>query len=697
MMHNQAVATPFWSTLNPQPFVGEIVSISVPESNICWAADEYGAVKVTRNGGELWQDAGLPDFNAGKHLIDFPSNESGWVIRVLENDPNISAIAFHTSDGGANWTRLPVGSNNVLFSANCFDAGNEAAIIGGYDYSGGLPAIYRFVEDRFILVDLPAGTDAPLNDLTIIGERNIWAVGGGGYCAYSANAGSSWQRVDAGTDAPLHSVIFISNIIGWIGGGSFNQSLIMKTVNGGGLWLQVEGVDVGSRIAGLASFSQSGAAAITRGTGVEEIASLLLSRNGRSWETVHEIPDKLSSIRQSGGQIWIGGAQGLLLRTLDGDPVEVLSNRVTTEPLTDISFSSPRYGWAVGGGANALRTTNRGVTWNRSENFPGWNCLAVIALSSQRAVISCINSQEWLTDDGGLTWEEVSVSDGEVTAFRYFRGKIAALAGGAVSISTDLGRTWAEKRVSNSDAAGIAFAGADRLFAAVPDDSTRVSYDCGETWSATALIPPYCNAIFQLDENYGWANCRDGGEDWLWRTADGWEYCDRTSGFSTIYDWGFVSPTEGWMAHRDATDRLSRLLNGGTTLENAELPSGKVNRIAALEVGDVWVCGNDGLIAHWFDPEQSIVEDRQNQLYKISLIRAYPNPANGRLFVYWDKGAPASTSISLINSAGRRALSLRVPRDGAPLVIDIGAVPAGVYYLSLDQSQSTGCPVIILK
>jgi len=330
-----------WEVANPLPLAGNIISVSAPSADTCWVADDYGGISMTTDGGESWTPVVLPEFLWGRHYVAFQSGLSGW---VAEPRP-WGARCYSTTDGGESWRTYQIGNEGELFNLVCLAVDSATVIVGG-NPGDGSTAIYRLSQDRFLKVELPQGS---INDISIINRRNVWAVGAQGYCAFSADGGANWQRSNTGVNITLNSVVFTSNLVGWVGGGHFSTSLLLKTTNGGGNWSPVGTFYASSAVAGLARYGASGLVAVSKGNGDDDIASVLVCRDGTNWESVSAIELEIyAAVDATNAEIWAVGQQGLLMHSTDGRNVAPAGSRLTTTKMTDISFFSATIGWAVG-------------------------------------------------------------------------------------------------------------------------------------------------------------------------------------------------------------------------------------------------------------------------------------------------------------------------------------------------------------
>jgi len=690
-----------WELSNPAPLAGNVVSVSAPSPDTCWIADNYGGIAVTVDGGDSWSQVSLPEFWWGEHLLDFQTGRSGWVFEHPRL-PWETARCYRTIDGGETWEEFAVGIENEIFISLCFAADSGCVIAGGYDGSNEVPVIFQLVENTFERVVLPQGTSGSVASICILSGRSVWVTGEQGYFAFSPNGGASWQQAQTGVNTSFSSVAFINNQVGWIGGGNFNNAVLLKTVNGGGTWRAVEGLEATSEIVGLTSFSRSGIAAISKGGGEDDLASILITRDGASWQRISSTSSELfTTMDATSEEIWVGGQKGLLLHSTDGGNAAPVGQRVTTAQLTDISFSSPTNGWAVGEGAIALKTDDGGTTWSMVQSFGGWNVIRVVAISDERVITTCADSREYLSVDRGAHWREIAISDQDVYQIKRFSASLIAASGGSLVISTVEGENWTTKQVSELSITDFTLAG-ESMLAALSNGPVMRSDDGGDRWSPIEGIPENCEAIFHFDAMSGWALCTVDMELRLLFTHNGWETYNSVRSIRSFYDWVFTSATEGWFAGSFVSgdilrEGLWRLSDRGFRREQLDLPVGRVTGIASTDADHIWICGADGLLAKLTGEVESVANETAPTPFALNLIQAYPNPTNGRVTLRWNAALHTPLSFDLFGSDGRSGRSFRAPTGATRFGIELEGLPAGTYYLKSRTLTDQPIPIVLVK
>lgn len=202
------------------------------------------------------------------------------------------------------------------------------------------------------VLDLPAKPSAlavrsPLRDVAQAGKRLV-AVGQRGHILYSDNAGKDWQQARVPVSADLNSVHFPTPQQGWAVG---NDGVILHSSDGGASWTkQLDGRQIGKRVldhyqalASAEPANEQWAQYVAEGQRLVDegadkplldvwfadeqrgyavgVFNLILATQdgGQTWLPLQDRTDNpqslhLNSISEVGGELYIAGEQGLLLK-----------------------------------------------------------------------------------------------------------------------------------------------------------------------------------------------------------------------------------------------------------------------------------------------------------------------------------------------------------------------------------------------
>ena len=691
-------ALPAWEIANPRPLSGTVVSLDIPGTDTIWATNDAGLLIRSLDAGRNWVEISLPDETNGKLLVDFANGNFGYVAAISDQSFPFGAIVYRTGNGGNDWTRYEIGGQNDPFAATTLAVNGETVLIGGI--SPGISdqaTVYRLADEGWVRTDLPGDQVESLNGLSLFNQTIGYTVGENGYLASTNDAGRTWHQINTGLNTDLFSVNFASPTTGWIGCGGFNSAHLYKTVNAGGSWQEAENLSATSKIISIHSFRGNGAVAISRGGGEPEVSSLMLTTDGRAWNTIREWERQLfSSLAVRGEKIWFGGDNGFLALSDGGDESQLVANIVTTNDLIDISFANGAVGWAVGELGTILKSFDGGYTWELIETFPPYEPVAVVAINHMQAIVACRGSREVKTSDGGESWHDVNLSNDNVTRFDKGGNSIYATCGGSVSISHDSGRSWVISEVRPGGTLLSLEVVTDQLaFASILRDSVFVTENGGAGWTASTVIPPGARSISYLGENFARAAVETEAGTTIWATLDNWRHRERIHSLSyDVKELHYYSEDEGLvLGEGGGLEVLSRGTSGGDQVGlHASNPIRSVERY-----GDwIWACGEGGLIARWGEDWLGVSDDKPTPRPTVlSLGEVWPNPTNGQVRIR--VGNALKTELCLFSIEGRIVGRYDYNQGNEPFGINLNEFPDGVYYLNDRYSSFPAIPILLLK
>jgi photosystem II stability/assembly factor-like uncharacterized protein len=241
--------------------------------------------------------------------------------------------------------------------------------------------------------------------------------------------------------------------------------------------------------------------------------------------------------------------------------------------IHDISFPTPKIGYAAAELGQVWKTTDGGAHWTEIMNLGSpYYWYGVKAMNAKDVVISGFydsSSFEGLirwSHDGGKTWTSdiVLTSTGWVQRVRFANGHDGLImdlidgSNNSAQYTTDGGQTASDwtSVVDNPDGGwfGLEFSFLPNLHARASGINYCESTDGGEAWSCGPSIDSvFDGETFFLNDRYGWVS---GGEispnveGWVHRTTDG----GKTWSGRTLDDpWPireirFLTPKTGWAA-----------------------------------------------------------------------------------------------------------------------------------------------------
>ena len=176
-------------------------------------------------------------------------------------------------------------------------------------------------------------TDFNLLKISYLDSLHCWVAGDSGVIMFSSDQGDSWEIQNSGVSNYIEDIFFLNKDLGWAltsdveGGNADVRSKILITTNGGANW------------------------EINYFRNLNIILTTIYFRDSlNGW--VGSKPSGIS-YTQDGGYSWFES-------TIDTGAFGYL-------PVEQIGFSSPQYGFAVGGQVDAV-----GVVWSTSDSGKVW-------------------------------------------------------------------------------------------------------------------------------------------------------------------------------------------------------------------------------------------------------------------------------------------------------------------------------------
>jgi photosystem II stability/assembly factor-like uncharacterized protein len=251
----------------------------------------------------------------------FSTAQDGWIVGELGR-------VFHTTDGGATFTRSDTGTRAAFLSVAC----------------------------------LPDGS------VVIAGQK--------GRAMKSTDRGASWQALDTGVKRDLLSVSFPTAREG-VAVGDFGT--LIRTEDGGTTWTKIALPSDLSLPEEAADIVQPGDVLLydvdfptpERGWAVGEFGVILTTNDGGKTWTAQKGPVEttLFGVHFADAQTgWATGIEEVLLHTTDGGQTwrktEVPARKGFVLGIYDVAVQG-KVGWAIGDSGLLLRTVDGGESWTR--------------------------------------------------------------------------------------------------------------------------------------------------------------------------------------------------------------------------------------------------------------------------------------------------------------------------------------------
>ncbi|MGN6518617.1 MAG: WD40/YVTN/BNR-like repeat-containing protein [Dokdonella sp.] len=484
-----------WTWRNPAGLPYSLFSVAYADASRGAAVGEHGALLATVDGGQSWMPS--PSESEAGHFIEKVRFRDGAHGLAVGGNPAYAVPAFlgfvlATRDGGATWETRATMPNTLIYDVWLDGAAGAMAV--GIDMNAGHPVVLRSQDDgttwtahvdesRFGL--LTGITQSVGGRWVVVGTDFVAATG---LLLTSDDAGKTWDARDAGGVASLNGVRFRDADRGVAVG---EAGSLLVTDDGGTNWAVQATPTALALLDG--GWNANGALFVVGGDFAGEGIVASLSGQGAAWSTSKFAASLHGIAFPAAGEITVAGSGGNVFTSHDeGLSWESHAPRSTSgEALQSVSFADRQVGIAVGTNGAALRTANGGSTWSALASGTEQVLQSVSMMSRTAAVAVGFDTQNSApiiigTDDGGASWTDRLVVDGDVTGLR-----------------------------------GVSCTPARRCVAVGYCGVILRSDDAGGHWSVAR--PPLCGeqvtlqAVALVDDDIGFV----AGQYEIWRTVDG--------------------------------------------------------------------------------------------------------------------------------------------------------------------------------
>ncbi len=224
-----------WSQVTlPQNYsLGSFYFLNSGRGIICGRLFSRGAVYRTTNGGNNWTQVFIEDSVTGSYYaqytnITFVDSYTGFIAGRNGNQNN---TAYKTTDSGNSWNLIPSAFPTVIkmkFLNNSV----------GFILSTGA-TLFKTTNSGINWVMKTAGITDQFYDITFLNENTGYVSGNNSLIMKTTNAGDNWTilNLQISSYSEIYSIAFTTPDTGYYVKGTFNESRIYKTINGGYNWL----------------------------------------------------------------------------------------------------------------------------------------------------------------------------------------------------------------------------------------------------------------------------------------------------------------------------------------------------------------------------------------------------------------------------------------------------------------------------
>ena len=713
-----------------------------------WAVGDRGLILHTSDGGTNWsiQESGT---NQILRDVDFSSSRHGWAV-------GDNGAAIKTDNGGATWQVLPqirpwvvvfyrvstVDSMHAWFTndtdtilrttdgGESFEAYQGAAVpfYLGIDFVDSLTGYACGAYGWFISKTTDGGRTwtsqldnryGTGNDLDMLDSLKGWAAISGGTLLHTEDGWNTWIAQNANSTALLGGISFSDSLRGiTVGGQNRNPATIIRTTDGGSLWVVQPSLTSNLFYYGVSTHLT------TKAMICGESASLIKTTdNGANWRVLFNGDARGQTMfnlaladTQSGYAV---GPYGIVVKTTNGGTIWQRQNLGGTSLwFYGVDSPDPNYAWGCGDGGSIYATKNGGTSWASQPSGVSWflNSVDMVdtlfgvsvgggygpndgqgdketrrggetALQNEKLALQKSKLRQldgWTVEDNDSRyWESPDLVD----KWWWLReGETKPEAQYRVITRTLDGTNWQGRTTSETPLNGVSFANKAEGWACGVSGTMIHTSDSGATWQTqNSNVTNTLYWVIFPTATYGWA-VGTGGT--IIATTDGGNTWNRQTSNTTspLYSSAFVNAQRGWVVGDSGI--VLQTTNGGQTwtfdTTRTTIPLYAAN---FTDQDHGWSIGGFGLTLGYGRAGQYGVEQGSTGAGELRVkngIRAWPNP-----FVSYARvPGHEKEKFALYDITGRRVGTYKGDRIGADAT-------AGVYFLMAEGKEAG--PIRIVK
>jgi photosystem II stability/assembly factor-like uncharacterized protein len=371
---------------------GSLRDLTFADANTAYAVGDGSKVYASADGGASWNPAAAAGIPGGLPIGEVSCSSASTCVAVALG----RATVLRTSDGWAT-VQESTPSTQGLFAAS-FATGARVVVAG----RGGTTRVSDNAGATFALVGGSIGITA--SRLRPGPGGLAYAPGPAGAIGVTADGGQTWGALTANTPDAVVDVSFPTASTGYAVDSS---GLVLKTVNGGASWTQLDSGS-GARRAILAPAAST---VLLIGNGIRR------STNGETFDRVSGLAGRavLRDGDQAGAMLFAWGAKTILASRNGGRTWTQVRKPGPRLSLRDLDFVTSDVGFLVDTAGRLYRTTNRGRGWTELVSLgtaAGFDLSFFSANSGYVATSPSSGIAVMRTSDGGRTFAPQLVDPG---------------------------------------------------------------------------------------------------------------------------------------------------------------------------------------------------------------------------------------------------------------------------------------------
>ena len=689
---------------NSQSFTGpehyfSVYFTSLLNGWIAGAANQYGVIKKTTDGGNTWTNSLIP--TSRMNSIKFVNENVGCVV-------GDEGRIYTTTNAGADWNLAVSNTSSDLrdfymnSSGEGWALGYDGTIIHSTDYGSSWNV-----------------ETSPTNQ-TLYGIEGKYAVGWAGIILY---LGTSWEIESSGFIKELTGIDFGADGIRGFAVGA--EGLILTTTDAGATWIEDSSgtdydfcaIDV---VRGAPGWSAS---AIITG----EHGKVLYGTSGYWRDRSIPTTDKLyAAFRFATGKAWVAGDWGRIWKTTDYGQSWNLQHENTTYHLQTIYFISKNFGWSAGMSGSILKTTNGGDEWIdvSPNNFEFFRSIYFINYNLGWVVGN--GGAIYSTTDGGDNWTQLlpKITYETLTKISFVNENIGWIVGGDGTIlhTTDGGANWGFQDSPGNGAlmaacfpeTGSGWAcGYDGIILHTTDGGGTITSEIYERNDLNIFIPDPGEVSDFIDVQISTDKFQGLSLSGITVTIDSILHTDVSDLAMIISHDGItdtlIAPSEiadSNILICSLTDAASvPLEEGESPYEGSYKPHSPLSVFSGADPNGQWsltvkdlVPGNTGTLQSWglklfFDLPTNVISDSYLIPGDYQVHQNFPNPFNPGTTIRWQMPESGFVSLKIYDILGREVTTLvnNELRAGThETIFNASGMSSGVYFYQIKAVPAGG-------
>jgi photosystem II stability/assembly factor-like uncharacterized protein len=479
------------------------------------------------------------------HKVGFTSVSDVWAV-------GNNGVLMHSIDAGVNWTNIPSGTGEDLYSFHFITSTNGV----------------------------------------IVGKNTVITTNDGG---------TTWQLKTSPNNTPLRDVYMLSTTEFFV----IQDGTIFRTVDGGENWSVVYSGGGGNYFNAITF--QTPTDGIMVGGGVIGGPVMLYTTNGGiSWNNrIASVSFRIQDIHMANAnEGWIVGQNGGIAYTTDGGVNWNDQFSGTGSELFSVHFVNDTLGYAAGDVSTLIYTTDGGVNWQNFEFATGQDYKS-IHVSDANICIGGTNNFIGYSTDEGQSWS-TAIESAITVGFLYEVSMVDELNGwvcgenGTIIRTSDGGLTWYMQDTYSSDyITSISFVNNLMGFAVGSAGDVFSTTDGGITWNISTTLLESLRGVYSTDINNAWVV---GDAGIIYHTSDGGlSWLEQTSGTTfNLWNVHFIDESNGFAVGEQGTILVTT--NGGSSWSTQFSGTTELLiKIHFINANEGWIVGSAGTILQTTD------------------------------------------------------------------------------------------------